>query len=43
MNIQYKNSSDKIITIQQAESGGTHYKEYLQNGLVKIIEKKNQL
>jgi len=40
MNIQYKNLSDKIITTQQAELEGLHNKEYLENGKVKIIEKK---
>lgn len=40
MNIQYKNISDKIITTQQAEQEGLHNKEYLENGKVKIIEKK---
>lgn len=40
MNIQYKNLSDKIITTQQAELEELHNKEYLENGKVKIIEKK---
>ncbi|AYN03386.1 MULTISPECIES: hypothetical protein [unclassified Flavobacterium] len=40
MEIQYKNISDKLITVQQAELEGAHYKEYLQNGIVKIIEDK---
>lgn len=39
MDIQYKTLSDKIITAEQAEIM-LHNKEYLENGEVKIIEKK---
>ncbi|GAA6764914.1 hypothetical protein AAFH68_08480 [Flavobacterium sp. CGRL1] len=38
MNTQYKNTSNRLITAQQAELEGSHYKEYLQDGFVKIIE-----
>lgn len=40
MSIQYKNLFNKLITEQQAELKGSHYKEYVKNGKVKIIEDK---
>lgn len=40
MSIQYKNLFNQLITEQQAELKGSHYKEYLKDGKVKIIEDK---
>lgn len=40
MSIQYKNFFNKLITEQQAELEGAHYKEYLKNDKIKIIEDK---